>query len=95
MEEKVSIDDALSKLKKKVAEEEEDLMVAAMIEKLAKKTERKRRKKEFMEELRAEIAEYDEANKSVARDRRQLGQRIRGGLSSNSSTCSSRATTTR
>ncbi|MBE9531476.1 MAG: TonB family protein [Proteobacteria bacterium] len=66
VEQKVSIDDALSKLEKKVAEEEEDLMVAAMIERLAKKTEaEERKKKELLEELRAEIAEYETANNSV------------------------------
>jgi TolA protein len=67
VEKKISIEDALAKLEKKVAEEEEDLMVAAMIERLAKKTEEEeRKKKELLEELRAEIAEYDEASKSVA-----------------------------
>lgn len=67
VEKKVSIEDALSKLEKKVAQEEEDLMIAAMIDRLARKTEEQERNKEkLLEELRAEIAAYDEENKSVA-----------------------------
>lgn len=67
VEKKVSIDDALSKLEKSVAEEEEDLMIAAMIDKIAKKTEAEEKESEkLLDELRAEIAEYDEESKSVA-----------------------------
>ena len=67
VEKKISIEDALANLEKKMAEEEEDLMVAAMIERLAQKSEEEeKKKKKLLKELRAEIAEYDEASKSVA-----------------------------
>lgn len=66
VEKKVSIEEAMAKLEKKVAEDKEDMMVAAMIERLAKKNEAKQREKDkLLDELRAEIADYGEANKSV------------------------------
>ena len=67
VEQKVSIDDAISKLEKEVAEEEEDLMVAAMIERLKAKTEEEEKQKEqLLEELKGKLAAYDEAQKSVS-----------------------------
>ncbi len=67
VKEKVSLEDAISRLEKEVAEEEEDLLIASRIEELSKKTEEEdKEKQELMEALRAEISEYEEANKSVS-----------------------------
>jgi TonB family protein len=67
VEKKVSIDDAISKLEKELASEEEDLMVASMIEKLEQKTAEEDIEKEaLLEELRSELAAYDEAQKNVS-----------------------------
>ncbi len=83
VEKKVSIDDAISRLEKEVAEEEEDLMVASMIEKLQKKTEaEEQEKEELMEELRSELAAYDKAQKSVAAEQSLSSANAYEGLSS-------------
>lgn len=67
VKEKVSVEDAISRLEKEVAEEEEDLLIASRIDELLKKTEEEdKEKQELMEALRAEIAEYEDANKSVS-----------------------------
>jgi TolA protein len=67
VENKVSIDDAISRLEKKAAAEEEDLLLASVIKDLAKKTEAdEREKEENLAELRAELEAYEEEKKSVA-----------------------------
>ena len=67
VKEKASVEDAISRLEKAMAEEEEDLLIASRIEELSKKTEEEdKEKQELMEALRSEIAEYEDANKSVS-----------------------------